>query len=53
MVNLNLNQAGSKVYLAGTWNDIAVYDADSMTKLGNIQLPGGDMSLGTPQVFVR
>lgn len=50
---VNLNQAGSKVYLAGTWNDIAVYDADSMAKLGNIQLPGGDMSLGTPQVFVR
>lgn len=50
---VNFNQDGSKVYLAGTWNDVAVYDADSMTKLGNIQLPGGDMSLGTPQVFVR
>lgn len=50
---VNFNQDGSKVYLAGTWNDVAVYDADSMTKLGNIQLPGGDMSLGTPQIFVR
>lgn len=50
---VNTNAAGSKVYLAGTWNDVAVYDADSLKKLGNIQLPGGDMSLGTPQIFVR
>ena len=50
---VNTNRDGSKVYLAGTWNDVAVYDADSLKKLGNIQLPGGDMSLGTPQIFVR
>ncbi|MFT3760759.1 quinohemoprotein amine dehydrogenase subunit beta [Thauera sp.] len=47
------NHDGSRLYLTGTLNDIAIYDADSLTKLGNVQLPGGDMSLGTGQVFVR
>jgi quinohemoprotein amine dehydrogenase beta subunit len=47
------NQAGSRLYLTGTFNDIAIYDADSLAKLGQVELPGGDMSLGTGQVFVR
>ena len=47
------NHDGSRLYLTGTLNDIAIYDADSLAKLGNVQLPGGDMSLGTGQVFVR
>ena len=47
------NHDGSKLYLTGTMNDVAIYDADSLEKLGNIQLPGGDMSLSTGQVFVR
>lgn len=47
------NRDGSRIYLTGTLNDIAVYDADSLEKLDNIVLPGGDMSLGTGQVFVR
>ena len=44
---------GNRMYLTGTFNDVAIYDADSLKKLGNIQLPGGDMSLGTGQVFIR
>lgn len=47
------NRSGDRLYLTGTFNDIAVYDADSLSKIGNIQLPGGDMSLGTGQVFTR
>ncbi len=50
---VNFSTDGSKVYLAGTYNDIAIYDADTLKKLGNIQLPGGDMSLATAQVFQR
>jgi glutamine cyclotransferase len=50
---VNFSSDGSKVYLAGTYNDIAVYDAETLEKLGNIQLPGGDMSLATAQVFPR
>jgi len=44
---------GSTLYLTGTFNDIAIYDADSMTKLGNIVLPGGDMATGVPKIFRR
>ena len=50
---VNFSSDGSKVYLAGTYNDIAIYDAGTLEKLGNIQLPGGDMSLATAQVFPR
>ena len=44
---------GDTLYLTGTFNDIAIYDADSMTKLGNIVLPGGDMATGVPKIFRR
>lgn len=50
---VNFSSDGSKVYLGGTFNDIAIHDADTLQKLGNIQLPGGDMSLATVQVFAR
>jgi len=44
---------GNTLYLTGTFNDIAIYDADSMRKLGNIVLPGGDMATGAPKIFRR
>lgn len=47
------NKSGSKVYLAGTFNDVAVYDADSLEPIGKIELPGGDMAITTTQVFTR
>lgn len=47
------NKSGSKLYLAGSFNDIAVYDPDSLELLRNIKLPGGDMALTTTQVFTR
>lgn len=47
------NTQGTKLYLAGTFNDIAVFDPESLEKLSNIKLPGGDMAITTPQVFVR
>jgi quinohemoprotein amine dehydrogenase beta subunit len=47
------NQAGSRLYLTGTFNDISIHDADTLAKVGQMKLPGGDMSLGTGQVFVR
>ncbi|GGO79255.1 hypothetical protein GCM10011348_13090 [Marinobacterium nitratireducens] len=48
-----INGAGDKVYLAGTFNDVAIYDADSLEKIGNIELPGGDMAITSSQIFVR
>jgi quinohemoprotein amine dehydrogenase beta subunit len=50
---VTLNPAGSKVYLAGTLNDVAIFDAEDLKPLGKIQLPGGDMALTTPQIFIR
>ncbi|WXL26837.1 quinohemoprotein amine dehydrogenase subunit beta [Ectopseudomonas mendocina] len=47
------NTKGSKLYLAGTFNDIAVYDPENLEKIKNIELPGGDMAITTTQVFVR
>jgi hypothetical protein len=48
---INFSTDGRELYLAGTFNDIAIYDAETLEKLGNIQLPGGDMSLATSQIF--
>jgi hypothetical protein len=50
---VNLSCDGSKVYLAGTLNDVAIFDAEDLEPLGKIQLPGGDTALTTPQIFIR
>jgi len=50
---INFSTDGSEVYLAGTFNDVAVYDADTLEKVANIELPGGDMSLANTRVFRR
>ena len=50
---ISFNQDGSKIYLAGTFNDVAVFDADSMKQVASIKLPGGDMAITTAQIFVR
>jgi quinohemoprotein amine dehydrogenase beta subunit len=47
------NKAGSKIYLGGTYNDIAIFDPESLERIGNIKLPGGDMAIATTQVFTR
>lgn len=50
---LDFGSDGSTFYLTGTFNDIAIYDADTLTKLGNITVPGGDMATGVPKIFRR
>lgn len=50
---ISFNKAGSKIYLAGTYNEVAIFDADSLEPLGKIKLPGGDMAITTAQVFTR
>ncbi|WP_079202207.1 quinohemoprotein amine dehydrogenase subunit beta [Pseudomonas sp. CC6-YY-74] len=47
------NTDGSKLYLAGTFNEIAIFDPDSLKQIGKIKLPGGDMAISTTQVFIR
>jgi hypothetical protein len=50
---VNLSRDGSKVFLGGTLNDIAIFDADDLRPLGKIKLPGGDQGTTTPQIFIR
>lgn len=50
---LTLNKAGNKIYLAGTFNDVAIYDADTLKKITSVKLPGGDMAITTAQIFTR
>ncbi|MDR2688606.1 MAG: quinohemoprotein amine dehydrogenase subunit beta [Azoarcus sp.] len=50
---VNLNRDGSRVYLSGTLQDVAVHDAATLKKIATIPLPGGDMALCTAQIFVR
>ncbi|KWH30884.1 quinohemoprotein amine dehydrogenase subunit beta [Burkholderia cepacia] len=50
---LSFNRSGSKIYLAGTFSTVAVYDADTLKKLKDIRVPGGDMAISTAQMFTR
>ena len=50
---LSFNKAGSKIYLTGTFNDVAIFDAESLKQVGKITLPGGDMAATTTQIFIR
>jgi quinohemoprotein amine dehydrogenase beta subunit len=50
---ISFNKDGSKIYLAGTFNDVAIFDSESLKQIGSIKLPGGDMAITTAQVFVR
>lgn len=49
---LNFSTDGSKVYLGGAADDIAIYDAESLKKLAVIPI-SGDQSMSTFQVFSR
>ena len=48
---INFATDASKIYLGGTFNDIAVYNPDTLEKIETIKLPEGDVGTGTLQVF--
>ena len=51
---VNISSDGKEVYIGGTISDIAVYDAESLKKLGNIDMPGGaNQALSTLRVIQR
>lgn len=50
---ISFNRAGTKIYLSGTFNDVAIFDVQSMQQIGKITLPGGDMAITTAQIFIR
>lgn len=49
---INFSTDGSRLYLSGALSDVAVYDADSLEKITNIQLRG-DMGMANSYVFNR
>ena len=49
---LNFSMDGSKVYLAGTLSDISIHDADTLEKIGSIEMDG-DMGAGNTYIFKR
>lgn len=50
---ISFTKGGDKLYLTGTFGDVAVYDPESLERVGTIKLPGGDMVTGTAQMFTR
>lgn len=49
---INFSTDGSKIYLSGALSDVAVYDANTLEKLANIQL-SGDMGVSNSYIFHR
>jgi quinohemoprotein amine dehydrogenase beta subunit len=49
---INFSTDGNRIYLSGALSDVAVYDADTLEKIANIQL-GGDMGMANSYVFSR
>ncbi len=52
--SINISDDGKEVYVGGALGDIAVYSAESLEKLGKIELPGGvNMSTASMRVVKR
>jgi len=44
---VNVSSDGKELYAGGTLNDIAIYDTESLDKIGSITIPGGNMALSS------
>lgn len=52
--SVNVSSDGSTVWLGGAMGDLAAYDADTLEKKGQVDLPGNaSMSLGSVRLFTR
>jgi hypothetical protein len=49
---INFSTDGSRLYLSGALSDVAVYDANTLEKITNVQL-SGDMGMSNSYVFNR
>lgn len=48
---INVSSDGEEVYVGGTNDDIGVYDAETLERIGEMKIPsGGDMATATVQV---
>lgn len=49
---INISSDGKEIYVGGTNDDIGIYDAETLERIGEIRLPsGGDMAAGTMHVI--
>ncbi len=52
--DINVSSDGSEIYLGGTLGDIAVYSAETLEKIGSIQMPGSaSQGISTLRVVQR
>lgn len=48
---INISSDGKELYVGGTNDDIGVYDAETLERIGEMRIPsGGDMSVSTLQI---
>ena len=48
---VNVSSDGAELYAGGTLNDIAIYDTETLDKIGSIEIPGGNMALSSMRMF--
>jgi quinohemoprotein amine dehydrogenase beta subunit len=52
--DINISSDGKEVYVGGTMSDIGVYDADTLKKIGTIEMPAGaNMAISSMRVIRR
>ena len=52
--DINISSDGKEVYLGGTMSDIAVYDTETLKKIGQIDMPdGANMGISSMRVLKR
>ena len=52
--DVNVASDGSEIYIGGTMGNIAVYDTETLERLGSIEMPGGaDMAISSLRVIQR
>lgn len=51
---INVSSDGKELYVGGTMDDIAIYDTQTLDKLGEIRIPtGGDMGIASMRMIQR
>ncbi|MCP4769045.1 MAG: quinohemoprotein amine dehydrogenase subunit beta [Gammaproteobacteria bacterium] len=51
---INISSDGKELYVGGTMDDIAIYDSETLKKIGSIKFPGGeDMALSSLRIINR
>ena len=49
--SVNVSSDGKEIYAGGTLNDIAIYNSETLDKVGSIEVPGGNMALSSMRMI--